>query len=332
MKNYVILITLFILSMLTIEVQAQCDSTNTFCRPNFSSDSVYRVFYLGHLNQDCYLDTVIASGSKKDCDTLKLKNKLFPKYIFWGRCKLPRDSARFCPCYDSLGVPDSIKVWYSKIVIPNFYNKRSYINFLRLNNDDVTDMMIFTGGKNGPDTNANDTSMVCAVFGQPAFDVLYEINLTNINSSQTQPFFAQKMVYNNQFVDSARRDYTGYLSYIIEPINVNVGYSANNNNQSSQAIVSGISHSENTDFKVFPNPARDALHVSYANTLSGEFSFEIITLSGRSLLQKKFYSTGDSQEGMVTIPLYEISSGSYYVKIMDSKGATLLMKEFIVIH
>ena len=312
--------------------KASCDSTNVYCRPNFSNDSIYKIRYIGHLNFDCYLDTLIISSSKKNADTLKISGTFFPKYVFWGRCQLPRDSAKYCPCYDSLGIPDSQKVWYTRIDYPFMYEKRAATTVFRYNNDEAHDIITFFWGKTRNDSAAKDTSMVVSLFGQSALDTVLKADLGDVDSLTTDPYFCLRLRPNVHFVDSARRDFMGRLSYIIPPLQLNVGNSYQQNNNQNQMIMNDVEGEVYSTFEVFPNPARDAITVKYTGDRhSSELQVVITEHTGKEMLRMKLPCMKfDNCEQ--TISLGKIASGLYSVRIIDHNNQYLFTKNIIIVR
>lgn len=334
MKKRILHFLVLILSVLTLcnNSSAVCDSTNTFCRPNFSSDSIYKITYIGHLNFDCYVDTLISSASKRNNDTLHIANTLFPKYVFWGRCNLPRDSMKNCPCYDTLGVPDTQKVWYTRIDYPSFVNIRISSFVVKYNEiDSVSDIVCLMWGKSSTDSNAVDTSTIVALFGQSTLDTLLNVNLGEIDSIQTSPFFAMKLYPNIHLVDSARRDDTGKLSYRLPCVNFSVGNSTQEQ-ESSNAIISSLeAKNENGEFLIYPNPATHTLLVRYKGATMQNVSIHITSSTGSEILRMNMECQG-KRDCTETIGLNEIMNGLYSVRILGKNQQLLFAQNIIVVH
>lgn len=310
---------------------AECDSTNTFCRPNYSNDSVYKITFIGHLNFDCYVDTLISSVSKRNSDTLRLPNTLFPKYIFWGRCSLPRDSMQYCPCYDTVGVPDTQKVWYTRIDYPEFISLRTSSLVFKYNStDSVSDIVCMLWGKNSTDSNAIDTSTIVSLFGQSSLDTLVSVNLGVIDSIQTSPFFAMKLYPNIHLIDSARRDDTGKLSYRLPCINFNLGNSTQQ--QNSNAIISGLMPStESKEFFIYPNPATNTLMIKYTGSVFQNLSIVMTSSTGFEILRIEMDCT--SKSGCLeSVDLKDILNGLYSIRILTHNQQLLHSQNIIVVH
>jgi len=333
MKNKIYLLTTLCITLIltTIDVYSACDSTNVFCRPDYSNDSVYVVKHIGHLNFDCYLDTLICSSSKRNADTLKTPNTFFPKYIFWGRCTLPPDSMENCPCYDSLGVPDSQKVWYTRIDYPSLYSLRAVNMFFSYNEEDsVTDIITMFWGKTANDTSAQDTSVIVSLFGQDALDTLISVDLGDIDTIITTPFLALRMWPDIHFSDSARRDFTGKLSFCIPKVSFTNNLSYDNDNQ-SQMVVSGIYEGKDKDFEIFPNPARDGITVQYRNNKEAEMTVIITQHTGNEVIRIPLPCTYPNK-CTENIMFGSIPSGLYSIRILDNNKQLLYSKSIVVLR
>ncbi len=64
---------------------------------------------------------------------------------------------------------------------------------------------------------------------------------------------------------------------------------------------------------VFPNPFSDNIYVSLTGEEMGDFSVEIVTVSGRTVFTREYTKT--SEEYLVTIPAFEYSPGIYLIRI-----------------
>ncbi|MGA3012828.1 MAG: T9SS type A sorting domain-containing protein [Bacteroidales bacterium] len=115
------------------------------------------------------------------------------------------------------------------------------------------------------------------------------------------------------------------VSYSIMPdtvLNVNINLLAK--------IITGIPpESENTgqDFKVFPNPVKNLIMVSYSTDLgtgSDDLSLIIYDISGKQVLEKKM----ENSLGVANIPV-DLANGMYLAALKD-KGKTLGTAHFVV--
>jgi len=94
------------------------------------------------------------------------------------------------------------------------------------------------------------------------------------------------------------------------------------------ADYSGVSiNDDNQDdnVNVFPNPAKDEIHLSVTSDLIGS-TFSIINDTGSIILQEKIYAN------KTTIPVHNISSGLYIIIIKNDEGLIITKKTLITDH
>lgn len=78
---------------------------------------------------------------------------------------------------------------------------------------------------------------------------------------------------------------------------------------------------------IYPNPATDVLMVQYAPLNSTEHSLTILSLEGKELFMKTYSPTFGSA-GVISLPLFGLSSGHYILQLKDALGNTV-NREFI---
>lgn len=78
----------------------------------------------------------------------------------------------------------------------------------------------------------------------------------------------------------------------------------------------GLADNTLENVKVYPNPAEDVLNVSF-NAESGEYTIEIMDLSGRIVKSSDFSANGNVD---ATFSLNEFVAGSYIVKVTSNNG------------
>jgi Secretion system C-terminal sorting domain/Peptidase family M1 domain len=77
--------------------------------------------------------------------------------------------------------------------------------------------------------------------------------------------------------------------------------------------------------KVYPNPVKDELSVSFKNDNSESVNIEIINTVGQSVFREK--RDTNAGENTLVLPLLHIESGLYFLKISSDKG--LAVKKFM---
>jgi hypothetical protein len=84
----------------------------------------------------------------------------------------------------------------------------------------------------------------------------------------------------------------------------------------SYDFVDGIDEVKNgIDWKVFPNPADQLLHLSVSLEQNSVLKYEIIDISGKMILEGTFFSSDKAQ-----ISISEINSGTYFIRLTTSTG------------
>ena len=297
-----------------------CDSTNNFCRPNLSNDSVYKTLFTGYLNSDCYIDTIIVSASKRDADTLLLNNVFLPKYIYWGRCLLPRDSMQYCPCYDTVGVPDTQKVWYTRLDKPSFINMAGKVVLLHISTDTLVDILMIFTGKTGLDSLARDTSHRVILYGQDALDTLWYISLNTIDSSITEPFSALRLEVDKQLIDSAVRDVSYHASYYLA-----VSGNGMAKRREDDAL-SLTTKKELQTLRISPNPVYESLRIQFTDMEAPCRMVHITDQTGRIII--KLDIKDQSKEYIVSA---EGMKSGVYIANMYCDGEYLLNSQLFVI-
>ena len=67
-------------------------------------------------------------------------------------------------------------------------------------------------------------------------------------------------------------------------------------------------------FQVFPNPAKENVMLSFPNNLKGSKHISLVNVLGQEILQTSTFAD------RVEIDLTGLSSGFYYVKVMEGSG------------
>ncbi|MFN0203471.1 MAG: T9SS type A sorting domain-containing protein [Bacteroidia bacterium] len=69
---------------------------------------------------------------------------------------------------------------------------------------------------------------------------------------------------------------------------------------------------------VYPNPAKDVLHLELDETKLAPFHFEIINLQGKVVYQQAL----DAATSSLAIPIQHLASGLYAIRLVSEKGNT----------
>ncbi len=77
----------------------------------------------------------------------------------------------------------------------------------------------------------------------------------------------------------------------------------------------------NSNFKIFPNPANDKLHISFEGQLISDYSIQLLDLSGRTLQAFSFQKNQNS----VSIDVSGLANGMYFVQL-ENEGVKQVTK------
>jgi len=81
----------------------------------------------------------------------------------------------------------------------------------------------------------------------------------------------------------------------------------------SVSVLSLSGPSDKMNISVYPNPAVENITVNFKTLNAGNTSITILDYQGKEYYSKDFYSAGD---GLQTIPLSEMNSGTYLIKVI----------------
>ncbi len=78
---------------------------------------------------------------------------------------------------------------------------------------------------------------------------------------------------------------------------------------------------------LYPNPVKDNLLISLSSTAAGRYNFVLYDVSGKILQNNIYNINGGSQT--VSMPLTQMTSGVYIVKIINSAGETIYQQKVV---
>lgn len=91
-----------------------------------------------------------------------------------------------------------------------------------------------------------------------------------------------------------------------------------------QMGAAGLNEMEEADFRIFPNPAEDRLHIEWLNANGMAFQWEIVDMSGR----RQLHGTLEPTSGELNVSALQV--GTYMLRISDQ--GTVLKREQILIR
>ncbi len=258
------------------------------------------VLFTGHLNNDCYPDTV--RGFATDARTY------LPDMIVWGKPnernpqQCDRDSTRG-------GHPKEARIMpTTSIGYPDWRELQGSVAFEQYNtNDEVTDMILYLWGKS-PQTG-KDTARVVVVYGQVALDTLPVLMIGSVTSgTQTAPFFAMDLTVGRQFVDPAVRDVGGQTSFELPRVQFALREEEPVQNIAPQQP--GMT----ATVTAYPNPAELWTRLESSPLEAGQYTITVMAVNG-SVYHTQLVDV--SRQGQISeeLNLNDLPSGYYVVRL-----------------
>jgi hypothetical protein len=275
------------------------------------------VLFVGHLNTDCYADTVLGSANGP--------RTYLPDVIIWGK----RDEAHPQPCdKDVTGghAPGTRIMPKTPLVYPNWREMRGSVAFEQYNtNDSIADVILYLWGKS-PATG-KDTSRALVIYGQLALDTLPVLLVGEIDSLQTAPFFAMDMRIGREFVAPDVRDISGQISYELPRAKFPP---KDGDEEPPHPIIQASATKESATVSVYPNPAELWTRLESSPLEEGEYTITVMAVNGR------VYHTQTVQvaaRGQIERELHltDLPSG-YYVVRLHREGELLSSYPIVIVR
>ena len=92
------------------------------------------------------------------------------------------------------------------------------------------------------------------------------------------------------------------------------------------AGVTSIEEFSSSDFRVYPNPAKDQLSIEIKAGKKGDFILQLSSADGKTVIQDSFI-IGDGNEAQ--LDLSQLSPGFYILRIQDQSGSSITQKVII---
>jgi len=276
------------------------------------------VLFIGHLNFDCYSDTVTGWGDER--------RRFLPRAIHWGQ---PRVALRYNPQtdrYDTLiadsacGMPSDRRLRTTALHYPAWEGVGGSIAFQRMNADTLTDLLFYLWGTVGDSDERRDTLRPLLIFGQQGLDTLPVLDLAAIESFQVAPFFAMELRLGTELIEPAMRDISGRISYVLAPVFIDI---EDRDRDTTATPGSGPSDSSGVPpvrLVVYPNPTGVSTQVQVDSIPPGEYRIEVVGVNGLVYLRR---DVEVSMTGVLfqTLDLHALPVGYYIVRLYS--GTTL---------
>ena len=95
--------------------------------------------------------------------------------------------------------------------------------------------------------------------------------------------------------------------------------------QYSNIIV--LQNSLNKATYIYPNPAKGQAYISFSGQQAGRYNVELYSTDGKKLSTNPYTLSNSNQT--VSVPLGNVATGIYMVKVVDSKGKTILEQKLL---
>ncbi len=284
----------------------------------YDSSARYIKVFTGHFNFDILQDTLFAKT-----DTLGLF--LFPGYINWG--------------LDTSGGAAQLSRTYFQY--PNFEHTRGSFFVDKMNQDTLNDIVFLIDSLRkevidpfGADVPENyryvrHIAKRLIIFGQNQIDSIPLINIAQVDTAQNSPFFVRNFRLGMGLSEPAVRDFSGTISYIFTPIDLDVNSSGDTPPEIFTAVASDYDKNK-TDLLIIPNPAEHSFRVIFINCPEGRYSIKLLTLESKIICEQNVDVKGDEFKSQF-ISLKDVPSGKYSV-VAQKDGMPPIVRTLIVVH
>lgn len=273
----------------------------------FGLDSNYifqTIIDIDDYNDDQSLDTLIG---KSNLDMI-----FIPTKIIWGK--------------DTIVHPNPIS--YPKVISTSFnYSQWENLNvnylFGKFNRDTISDIIFISSGKLRIDSvTTKDTSTAIILFGQCGLDTISEISINMILMNQVFPYKARHLVHGNDFRNCDLRGEPYRTFYELPKID-DVLIPPPLFKHSCPGCGEQIKITAN----IYPIPSENNINIEYDGLEQGEYQIQIVDLSGRLILQKKF-NVNDAKH-KENLSLNDFLNGTYMMLLLKVER-TIYSQKFLL--
>lgn len=254
------------------------------------------VLSIGRFNPDTYPDTVMG---------MKTSAGYLPSRVLWGRFgqapgampgKLPATALRY----------------------PDWKGLRGSVSFQSINGDSLMDMVfhlqgIVTTMQGG--TEGADSLRSVVVFGQSGLDSLAVLDLDGVRRFQVRPFVALELVRGVELSQPGRRDLSGSMSYLLEPIELDVQGKPSPLPRTVASVEEG-----GGVLRLYPNPAGKSLRIEAGGLASGAYTVQLVSVAGAVVAREEITITA-GESLLHTLDVEHVASGYYVVRIERGEEA-----------
>lgn len=274
-----------------------------YAMPTPSPDSLgwhEAILFIGSLNNDCAVDTAI--GVRSDDGNYTLDR------IVWGGWDgLPSPPG-------ATGCLHKPKVHVTHFVYPSWGSLAGATAFLTMNQDTVTDVLLFYFGDIGTPGSPHDTSRISALMGSNALDSAATVELAILPPTQIMPFVSRDLHTGGELAEPAIRDLTETTSYILVTPFTFPGPPPPPRPESAEV-------ESNWDLNLAPNPTTGELHVRAASVPPGRYHIEVVDAAGKLALGQDL-DVEVAQELTRLLDMSRLPNGYYLIRLRNDAGET----------
>lgn len=275
------------------------------------------ILYTGHLNPDCYQDTVYGRQMGQ--------RTWLPDRIVWGKTDIHHAQ----PCDDDpsygghpAGAP---RFPVTNFVYPTWQEAGS-VSFECYNtNDSLVDMLFFLWGTASTGSSVQDTGRALVIYGQLALDTLKTIYVGTIDSAvQSTPFFASDLDINEELINPAVRDMSGIRSYELLRTTFPV------TPPKAPHLPAALGSVSATHVSIYPNPAELWAQLQSEPLEAGEYTITVLAVSGREYHRQTVHLTS-TQQVERELNLSGLPNG-YYIVRLHRDGHVISSSPIVIVH
>lgn len=276
---------------------------------NDSTRATFGILAIKHFNFDSIKDTLIGRIDRQ--------YHFVPYAIHWGRGAADTTQEGDSQRVDTNAlapIADSLRVTETRIYYPQWTNFTAKCAVFTVNEDSLSDIVVHMWGKFEDSTGTKDTLRSLVIFGQHGLDTLQGVNFDSMEVMQAEPFFAMQLRTGIDLVSPSLRDPTGMVSYILNPIKVNV----KRKKQKALDVPVYSPPTTGISIRIFPNPTATTTNLFIENVPAGEYTVEIVAVNGQRVFQKGLILS-DQGTSERTIQLDEVPSGYFFLRLVNNR-------------
>lgn len=251
------------------------------------------ILHIGHLNPDCYSDTVI--GSTED------QIHYLPLSIRWGQYDAIANNA----CDHTEKSKARRKADSTLFTYPAWKGMGGSAAFERINADSLDDIVLYMWGRIGTGAEERDTMASFIIFGQKKLGSVLTVGTASIDESKKDKFHSKRVRRGQELTHPAVRDISGKTSFILERLDMDVEDSTR-----GEILASG----DVAWVEVYPNPAESSTTLVVDRLDPGDYTVSVTSMDGAEQLHHSV-SIGQSTRLLQSLDLHALPSGRYLVQV-----------------